>query len=448
MPAGSIPRHAVSEQILAGVRALNETTELEPFLREILPDPTETAHTSTEITDILTTHVTVRGQAQLAAFVNKGKSTRKVTSKGVAHQLIRLQSISGTTLVVLLAVGDIQDDAKRGLLQVAQNMDADYSIFDAVDVARILIAHHKICPRDGNPYQEGQCPACGDLVSQPIPLTLPAYERPLYEVLEDKDVSSGPLKRYWRKIRTDPHYQRSVLREVIKEALNKARTLDLHHTDQAEQYFGDREADYVKISVYLSGPDVQHDSPYCTACWLRPEYHESHTSLKEKISKPFGEIEIAWSIVYDDIKDGVGERVLSKAAWLKSVSASVPRMDELIESANTCREAYEQGRMDRASFEQTFSKFAALADTINAEISAWGAASLECQDCNTPFQGMVGAFYSTFIAFSDWARQDNDWSRKLALIDYSKDQYASDRDRFLYELKKIDARTHRRFAAG
>ncbi len=53
-PAGSIPRHAVSEQILAGVQALNEATELEPFLREILPDPTETAHTSTEITDILT----------------------------------------------------------------------------------------------------------------------------------------------------------------------------------------------------------------------------------------------------------------------------------------------------------------------------------------------------------------------------------------------------------
>ena len=146
-PAGSIPRHAVSEQILAGVQALNEATELEPFLREILPDPTETAHTSTEITDILTTHVTVRSQAQLAAFVNKGKSTRKVTSKGVAHQLMRLQSIPGATLVVLLAVGDIQDDIKRDLLQVAQNMDADYSIFGAVDVARILIAHHKICPR-------------------------------------------------------------------------------------------------------------------------------------------------------------------------------------------------------------------------------------------------------------------------------------------------------------
>jgi len=48
---------------------------------------------------------------------------------------------------------------------------------------------------------------------------------------------------------------------VIKEAFNEARTLELYHSDQAEQYFGGREADYVKLFVYLSGSDVQYNNP-------------------------------------------------------------------------------------------------------------------------------------------------------------------------------------------
>jgi hypothetical protein len=61
---------------------------------------------------------------------------------------------------------------------------------------------------------------------------------------------------------------------------------------------------------------------------------------------------------------------------------------------------------------------------------------------------MLGAFYNTFIVFSDRARHNNAWSQKLALIDASRDLFASDRERFLYEFKKVDARTHRRLAAG
>ncbi len=114
-----IPRRGIDNQILAGVRQLDEANELEPFLREILPDVTETAHSATEIADILTTHVTIRGVPRLAAFVNKGKATPRVTSKLVVHQVMRLQSVPGLNLIVLLAVGDIQDDIKRDFLQVA-----------------------------------------------------------------------------------------------------------------------------------------------------------------------------------------------------------------------------------------------------------------------------------------------------------------------------------------
>ena len=95
--AGRIPRHTITQDILAGIRQLDERTEIEPLLREIFPDPTNTPHTSTEVADILTTNVTYlhSGQPCLAAFVNKGKSYPKVTSKRVAHQMLRLQTHEG-----------------------------------------------------------------------------------------------------------------------------------------------------------------------------------------------------------------------------------------------------------------------------------------------------------------------------------------------------------------
>src|SRR5680860_392796 len=104
-----IPRTEISPDILGGIRELDEKTQIEPMLRSILPDPTETAHGSTEIADILTTHVSYGGRARFAAFVNKGKSTRKVTSKRVGYQVYRLRQIPGLHLIILLAVGDIQD---------------------------------------------------------------------------------------------------------------------------------------------------------------------------------------------------------------------------------------------------------------------------------------------------------------------------------------------------
>ena len=104
---------AMTSGILASVAQLHEIDELEAFLREILFDPTETHHGPTEIADILTTNVHVRGRKKFAAFVLKGKSFPKVTSKQVAHQFLKLRTINGLDLIVFGAVGDIQDDAQR-----------------------------------------------------------------------------------------------------------------------------------------------------------------------------------------------------------------------------------------------------------------------------------------------------------------------------------------------
>jgi len=150
----AIPDASINNKILSNVRKLNEKTQLERFLREILYDPDETPHCATEIADILTCHVHVREEKRLAAFVLKGKSFPKVSSKNVTYQFAKLRQVSDLGLMVFGAVGHIQDDAKRDFVQIAHDAECDYLIMDAQDLARLLIAYKKISPKDGRPYDK------------------------------------------------------------------------------------------------------------------------------------------------------------------------------------------------------------------------------------------------------------------------------------------------------
>lgn len=89
----AIPDASISEEILTNIRNLDEKGEIEHFIREILYDPNETPHGPTEIADILTSHVHVRGDKKLAAFILKGKSFKRVSSRGVTHQFAKVRKI-------------------------------------------------------------------------------------------------------------------------------------------------------------------------------------------------------------------------------------------------------------------------------------------------------------------------------------------------------------------
>ncbi|MBC8520436.1 MAG: hypothetical protein H8D26_00370, partial [Methanomicrobia archaeon] len=150
----AVPDGAISEEILPNVRNLDEKKEIERFIREFLYDPNETPHGPTEIADILTSHIHIRGEKRLAAFVIKGKSFRRVSSRDVTHQFAKLRQVPDLGLMIFLAVGKIQDDAQRNFVQNAIDAGCDYLIIDAQDCARLLIAYEKICPKDGTPYGE------------------------------------------------------------------------------------------------------------------------------------------------------------------------------------------------------------------------------------------------------------------------------------------------------
>ena len=140
----AIPDASISEEILANIRNLDEKGEIEHFVREILYGPNETPHGPTEIADILTSHGHIREDKRLVAFILQGKSFKRVSSRDVTHQFAKVRKIPEFGLMVLGAVGNIQDDAQQDFLRAAIAAECDYLIIDAQDWARLFIAYEKI----------------------------------------------------------------------------------------------------------------------------------------------------------------------------------------------------------------------------------------------------------------------------------------------------------------
>jgi superfamily II DNA or RNA helicase len=151
---------SISEQLIATVRKLDEREELEPYLRLILRDPNETPHGPAEIADIFTHKLSIQKLAGMAAFILKGRSFKTVRPQDVAHQIYRLEKIAGLAIAVFAAPGTILDGAKEHFVSTALRLGCNYSIFDAIDLARLFVGYGLLCPRDGRKIISGRC-TCG-----------------------------------------------------------------------------------------------------------------------------------------------------------------------------------------------------------------------------------------------------------------------------------------------
>jgi superfamily II DNA or RNA helicase len=158
--AKDFPSTDVTPQLVSVMKKLDEREELEPFLRSILADFGETPHGPMEIADIFTHRVTVKGQHGLAAFILKGKSFSTVRQSDVGHQIYKLKKIDGLKFVVFAAPETILDPAKEQFCSTCEEIGCHYSIFDAVDLARLFVAHGFFCPKDARRISAGRC-KCG-----------------------------------------------------------------------------------------------------------------------------------------------------------------------------------------------------------------------------------------------------------------------------------------------
>lgn len=150
----------ISKPVIATVRDLDEREELEPFIRSILTDASDTPHGPVEIVDILTHKLSAQGESGLSAIILKGKSFPKVRPKHVAHQIYRLEKIGGINFAIFAATGTILDGAKEQFSSTCHRLGCKYAVLDVVDLARLFVAHGFICPRDGRRTVAGRC-KCG-----------------------------------------------------------------------------------------------------------------------------------------------------------------------------------------------------------------------------------------------------------------------------------------------
>lgn len=379
-----VPRRAINENpaILQRVRQLGEAEEIEPFLRQILADETRTAHTSTEIADILTHHVTRGGRPVLAAFVNKGRATRRVSAREVAHQISRLGRIPGIGLLVLLAVGDIQDDAKLDLLQTADYAGADYLIVDATDVARLFVAYHKVCPRDGTPYSGGGCPACGTPASEPVELTLRVHEDLRYDVVDQRDSSVGGVKRYTARIVTDPHYPKAVLRKVFARVTWDLRRSRFYRSELGEAAFGDRDADCVILFIYLGQRDLQDNNWVCRTLWCRPDLPADLRPLIEGEER-LGEIVVDWSTDYDHLREFWSGHSTTKEAWVAAVEPLAAEADAIAARLGALLVEHGDGRLGAGDLNRSVGAMEQRARELLDTAAERGTPPVDCRDCDS-----------------------------------------------------------------
>jgi hypothetical protein len=150
----------VSDAAIAAVKALDEATEIEPWIQSILHDTNRTPHGPSEIVDILTHKMTVRGREGMGAFILKGRSFPTVRPRHVSHQIFRLERIADLSFAILAASGDVLDDVKEQFVSTATRLGCEYGFLDAHDLARLFVAFGYLCPRDGERIRGGRC-SCG-----------------------------------------------------------------------------------------------------------------------------------------------------------------------------------------------------------------------------------------------------------------------------------------------
>jgi hypothetical protein len=140
---GVLPR-SVSESAIATVKELDEREEIEAWIQAILHDTNRTSHGPSEVVDIFTHKLAVRGQEGLAAFILKGKSFPTVRPSHVSHQIFRLEDIQGLDFAIFAASGNVLDDVKRQFVSTARRLGCGYCILcppssdEEIGVARCL----------------------------------------------------------------------------------------------------------------------------------------------------------------------------------------------------------------------------------------------------------------------------------------------------------------------
>jgi len=437
-----LPRTAITHEVIQGVKKLDEIQELEAFLREIIHDLTVTPHGPTEIADIFTSHVTHQGKKLLTVFINKGKSFPKVSSKIVAHQYMKARDIPNINLIVLAAVGDIQDDARRDLIRSANDAGAEFMFVDAVDIARLLITFSCICPKDGTPYTgDGTCDVCGATREEPIEMVIQFYEKPKFELMREQDTSHNGARRVNAQVIIDRHYSKELIREIVRIVLQDLRHSDFYRSDTTKKRFSDQSADVVTLFVYDSETDRRQlpSNWVCRVSWISSDLPVQFQPMSFGGEKVSTNLEIDWNKNTEALRQAVDAFRVTKGQWITVTENLYAQAEALFNQAYPLILQICRNEIESASVSKTLVQCEANAQEIFQQ-SCQFQPPPECAECRQVIIQLTSALHDLLLPFS--AQGKDIWKQK-EIQQYSQGRhklYIDNISAFRYEWKKMTGR--------
>lgn len=410
----TIPDAAINGLILSNVRKLDEENELERGLREILYDPNKTPHGPTEIADVLTSHLHVRGDKRLAAFVLKGKSFQRVSSKNVTHQFVKLRQVPELGLMVFVAVGNIQDDAQRDFVQTAIDAGCDYFIIDAQDLARLFIAYEKICPRDGTAYDETGACREGHVLDEGLTLEMEVREGTRYTIVKQRDISHYGAKRYSATILLDRHYPKDAIRAIIEEATEKIKHSRYYRSERVRAHWRETPAHVVWLFLAHDLEDIINVNWVCRTCWIDPSLPEDVRPRGLNGNEQLGDIQVFWNDNYKSYKQFFERFSGTKEEVLEAISPILEEMARLAKKGISCFNEYIAGRMSEDDFIQEMQQIEPRVVELHRQAGNVPIPPEDCKDYDQTCQSLFATIHNMFLYYSQrgletWAKSNRDW---------------------------------------
>ena len=434
---GSVPEAAVTDEILRHVAELDERKQLEVWIQEIIHSSDNTPHTSTEIVDIISTRVTVNGSPTFTAFILKGKSSKKITSRNVSHQIIRLRRLTGLGLAVFAAVGDIHDDVYEQFTYEAQSLGCRYLVMTSHDLARLFIAYGKICGEDGLPFENGKCPK-GHSQRPEIELHYKVREEFQWELLSLRDVSFGLAKRLSATVLTDKHYTQDTLRAILAEVVPRIRSDPYVRNRLVGAQWGKSPAHVVWVHLGLDMGDVKDFNWICMACWIDPDLEKNYRPSWH-YDELYDDIMIKWKSDYPAMKRFLSEHTGSKHQVIQCVEGILEKVQPILIQLDQAFTGFRQGAVTELSLTELVQKHWEDADNLYSRAVNCPLAPPECVDYRQQFQNIMASFHDLFLYYTSdvfltkRTTADRTWlfNRKLANLKETLQKLDYEREKLL-----------------
>ena len=339
--------------------------------------------------------------------------------------------------MVFMVVGDIQDDARVDFIQTAQDAECDFLIVDAVDVARLLIAYEKICPRDGTPYDDTGVCSNGHARDPGITVQYRVNEDPRYEIPSLRDVSHAGAKRYSATILVDRHYPRDVLREIIKNATTEVRGSNYYRNERVEAHWADTPAHVVWLYIAYDLEDLRRANWVCRSQWIDPALDPTMRPFAMKGDEQLDEIEISWNDNYAFMKDFVRSVSAPKGEVLTKLRPILRRMLELGDMAVGLFSRYAQGDLSDAAFTRRMEALQPAVAELYHQSGDLPMPPDDVKDYDEVCHSVFAFVDNLYLPFSELGRGKWNTAQRDGLLKVSIKGYLKDKDRLRYEEEKM-----------